>query len=331
MYNIIMGNYFSSASNEKSGEENTINTDMLGDSEEIYTVERTQNELNKNKLNNKILNILDSETIKEGGNYNSNINIYNINKKIFNILNSIGDIRGGGNDNNVSNTESNSDNNSDSNSVDNNYDGVITGGGNGDERYLKYDILNILEGLEEEQKGGKYNDISESSISDLKNKISNIIKSQDGGNNKGGNDKGGNDKNGDNINDNYVIDILNSEIKNMKGGDCNCKKQTGGRYTSSSSSASSSSASSSSNSSSSKSSSSSSDSPLNNKKSSKKNKKSNKKSKKSKKMSHGGSSSNNSSDYKKIGNGISIFPFNSSSMEASSVSEKHFRLLRRHI
>ena len=82
-----MGNYFSSASNEKSGEENTINTDMLGDSEEIYTVERTQNELNKNKLNNKILNILDSETIKEGGNYNSNINIYNINKKIFNILN----------------------------------------------------------------------------------------------------------------------------------------------------------------------------------------------------------------------------------------------------
>ena len=38
-----------------------------------------------------------------------------------------------------------------------------------------------------------------------------------------------------------------------------------------------------------------------------------------------------SSDYKKIGNGISIFPFNSSSIDASSVSEKHFRLLRRHI
>ena len=305
-----MGNYFSS----KHVEEDTVKTEDFDGKTEV----KTTGGYKKNELNKKILSILNSDTIREGGSDNSNVDRQNINNKIFNILNSIGEFRGGGDDDM-------------SGGGDDGYDDKTRG--NSENRYLKYDILKILENLEKEQKGGNYNDFSESSISDLKNKISNIIKNQDGGG-------GGKDD----INDNYVFDILNSEIKNMKGGDCNCKKQTGGRYTSSSSSSSStddslsesssSEHSSSTNSnSSSTASSSSSDSPITRKKSSKKNKKSSKKNKKinkNKHMTYGGSSSNNSDD-KKIGNGISIFPFNSSSMDVSSVSEKHFRLLRRHI
>lgn len=274
-----------------------------------------------NSLNNNILNILKSEfeSSKYGG-----MNIENdINKNILNILNSVNEI----------NSETN----------------INMKGG--EDKYVKYDIFNIIRNIEEGKKGGakKVNDTSDidfsnSSDTDIKQKITNAMK---GGANE-------------DVNDDIVEEILKEELK-QTGGDCSCKNknQLGGRYESSSSSSYTDDSSSSYTGSSSESSSDSSseslykynDSESSEHKKSKKStkskkvskpsksgkkitKKSSKKiSKKSKTKYGGDSTSNNTEENKSVnmGNGVSIFPFNSSSVMESSASEKNFRLLRRHI
>lgn len=304
MYNINMGGLFSS---NYYAEDNTLNTaDFATEKEDKITGGAVSKE-----LNNNIMSILHTEVQQGGYSKRNEYSDNNINGKIANILNSVSELNGGN-------------------------------------RYLKYDIFNVIEQIEKGKKGGSKMEsseinFSESSDVDFKSKISNII-------------KGGN-----NINNDLVKEVLKEEL-NQTGGDCSCEKkeQKGGYYSSSSSSSTSTTSSSSDFSDDSSSSSSDEEfkkqysneyeykyetSDLKDKKKVKKGKKTNsikksktnKKSKKSKtnKKYGGDSTSNNSnSDYKNsesIGKGISIFPFNSSSIIQSSVSEKNFRILRRHI